>query len=386
MKLIEQLKERFFTPIRPIPAGVYHYQAPPDASFPYRLHLRLETNGQGILIVNAKTVLHLNQTAAEYAYHLIQQTSIEEIARQISTRYRVRSEQVINDYQDLIERLMTLINTPDLDPVTFLDFERQDPYSASLSAPYRLDCALTYKMEPDVAESSAPQERVKRELKTEEWCTILDKAWDAGIPHIIFTGGEPTLRSDLFELLNHAQALGQVTGLLTDGLRLADKKYLKQLLQSGLDHLMIILRPDLEKTWQALKIIMPEDLFTTVHLTIEKEDLTTIEKTLARLADMGVNSLSLSVVDARLNPTLQAVRQSAANKGLSLVWDLPVPYSSLHPVALELSNGEKPPEGAGKAWLYVEPDGDVLIGQGLPRVLGNLLVDPWESIWSKIPN
>ena len=38
--------------------------------------------------------------------------------------------------------------------------------------------------------------------------------------------------------------------------------------------------------------------------------------------------------------------------------------------------------GAGKAWLYVEPDGDVLRGQGYyQEVLGNMLTDSWEKIW-----
>ena len=39
--------------------------------------------------------------------------------------------------------------------------------------------------------------------------------------------------------------------------------------------------------------------------------------------------------------------------------------------------------GAGKAWLYVEPDGDVLPGQGINRPLGNLLEEDWDAIWSR---
>ena len=66
---------------------------------------------------------------------------------------------------------------------------------------------------------------------------MLDKAWAFGIPHITFTGGEPTLREDLPALIAHAEANGQVTGLLTDGLKLADDAYLNSLLQTGLDHL-----------------------------------------------------------------------------------------------------------------------------------------------------
>jgi MoaA/NifB/PqqE/SkfB family radical SAM enzyme len=44
---------------------------------------------------------------------------------------------------------------------------------------------------------------------------------------------------------------------------------------------------------------------------------------------------------------------------------------------------DKMAEGAGKAWLYVEPDGDVLPAQGINRVLGNLLRDQWESVWTQ---
>ena len=39
-------------------------------------------------------------------------------------------------------------------------------------------------------------------------------------------------------------------------------------------------------------------------------------------------------------------------------------------------------DGAGRAWLYVEPDGDVLRSQGMPgKILGNILRDNWETIY-----
>jgi MoaA/NifB/PqqE/SkfB family radical SAM enzyme len=58
-----------------------------------------------------------------------------------------------------------------------------------------------------------------------------------------------------------------------------------------------------------------------------------------------------------------------------------VPYSADNPVALETAQDDVP-AGAGKSWLYVEPDGDVLPAQGMAgQVLGNLLRDPWETIY-----
>lgn len=370
---------RLFTPIHPIPSGLYHYQSPPDDPRNYRLHLRMEAHGSGVLIVNAATVLHLNQTAAEYAYYFVLNTPVDEVARLMAARYQVSQEQARQDYTDLIDRIQTLADTPDLDPVTYLDFERQKPFSGEISAPYRLDCALTYRLPADEEPDSAPIERVARELSANEWKAILDKAWDAGIPHVMFTGGEATLREDLPELIAHAERLGQVSGLLTDGLRLADEMYLDRLLYAGLDHLMLVLQPENEQSWQAVGNAMVEDLSVAVHLTLTAENQAQAAGILERLAGMGVSRLSLSATDPTLAQPLTNARDKAAVLKMELVWNLPVPYSALHPVALEA--GDVQIEGAGRAWLYLEPDGDVRPTQGDPKILGNLLHDPWGKIW-----
>jgi hypothetical protein len=370
---------RLFTPLHPIPPGLYHYQSPPDDPRNYRLHLRLEAHGGGVLIVNAATILHLNQTAAEYAYYFVQNIPADQAAGLMAARYHVSQEQARQDYLDLTERVQILANTTDLDPVTYLDFERQKPFSGEISSPYRLDCALTYRLPSDEAADAAPIERVSRELSTAEWKSILDKAWAAGIPHVVFTGGEPTLRDDLPELIAHAEALGQVSGLLSQGLRLADELYLDRLLRAGLDHLMLVLRPEDEQSWQAVGNAQFEDLFVAVHLSLTPDDQANATAILERLAGMGVQHLSLSASEPSLAPALSAARDKAAALQMELVWNLPVPYSKLHPVALEA--GDALIEGAGRAWLYVEPDGDVRPTQGDPRVLGNLLNDPWEKIW-----
>lgn len=371
--------QRLFSPSAPIPAGVYHYQSPPDDPRNYRLHLRLEETGGGLLIVNAATVLHLNQTAAEYAYYLINNTDADVVAQQMSARYSVDPLIARQDYVNFTERIRTLVETPDLDPVTFLDFDRRLPFSGRLSAPLRLDCALTYRLPEDQAADSAPIERVERELATEEWKTILRRAWDAGIPHIIFTGGEPTLRDDLVELISFAEQLGQVTGLLSNGLKLSQPAYLNKLLQAGLDHLMLELHPESKQSWQAVSNAMVEDLSVVVHLTLTADNQSQIKPILDRLVSLEVKKVSLSASDPALAPALASARDWVADRNLELVWNIPVPYSSLHPVALETSDAQI--EGAGRAWLYVEPDGDVLRAQGDPTVLGNLLHEPWKKIW-----
>ena len=380
MNLINRLADRF-AKVQPLPEGVYHKQDMQDNK-PYRVHLRLKPDGSGIFILNASTVLQLNATAAEYAYHFIRGTEQEEASQQVAARYRVSKDVARQDYQDFLDRIETLISTPDLDPVSFLDFERIAPHSADLTAPLRLDCALTYRLRPDSDAEYAPAKRVDRELTTEEWRAVLDKAWQAGIPHVTFTGGEATLRDDLPDLIAHAEKNGQVCGLLTDGLRLLDPEYLDLLLQTGLDHILFLLQPENEKSWAALEQVMPQDIFVTVHLTLNQNNIASAEQTLERLATFQVTSLSLTSSDASLGDTFDALRDKAAALGLTLRFDLPVPYSEYNPVVYEAAE-DAIPEGAGKAWLYVEPDGDVLPSQGHSnKVLGNLLRDEWTAIYT----
>jgi len=382
MKIINRLADRF-SKVQPLPAGTHHLQAMQDDK-PYRLHLRLQQDGSGVLILNASTVLQLNPTAAEYAFHFIKGTEPDEAAKQIAARYRISKGLAREDYDDFVDRIDTLITTPDLDPVSFLDFELAQPHSADLTAPLRLDCALTYRLPADTQADYAPTKRVDRELTTEEWKTILDKAWEAGIPHLTFTGGEATLRDDLVDLIAHAEKNGQVCGLLTDGLKLVNKEYLDGLLQSGLDHILFLLQPENEKSWQALEVIMPEDIFVTVHLTLNKDNSDNAEKYLERLSVLEVKSLSLAIADKSLHEKYDQLRDNAADWGLTLRFDLPVPYSADNPVAFETQEDEVP-EGAGKAWLYVEPDGDVLPAQGMAdKILGNFLRDEWSTIRSKV--
>jgi len=371
---------QMFTRVEPLPVGTHHLQATQDEK-PYRLHLRLQKDGSGLLILNASTVLQLNPTAAEYAFHFIKGTAPEEAAKQISKRYRVDRKIALADFANFADQIHTLISTPDLDPASFLDFERAQPHSTDSTL--RLDCAITYRLPEHTSADYAPVKRVDRELTTEEWQIIMDKAWQAGIPHIIFTGGEATLRDDLPQLIAHAEKNGQVCGLLTDGLKLADKEYLELLLQTGLDHVMLVLQPNEPLSWKAIETIVPQDLFLTVHLTLNKENASDAKDILQKIAYSGVENISLSTSDSDLLNDLLELQDTAHSLRLALRWDLSVPYSSSNPLAIETVDDEVP-AGAGKTWMYVEPDGDVLPAQGeADKILGNFLKDEWETIYKK---
>jgi MoaA/NifB/PqqE/SkfB family radical SAM enzyme len=245
-----------------------------------------------------------------------------------------------------------------------------------------LDIALTYSINPDGELDPLARARVDRELTTDEWKEVLKKAWEAGIPHITFTGGEPTRRDDLVELITFAEQLGQVTGVLTDGRRLADPGYVHALSQAGVDHFLIALVPEDPNSLQGLQNALASDVFTAVHLTITKDFTHKANDWLQRLQKMGLKAISFSSTDVSDDRVkiIAELRELAANLGMDLIWDIPAPYSNNNPIALEIAEA---PSGAGRVWLYVEPDGDVLPGQGVNKILGSILEEPWKVLWDK---
>jgi organic radical activating enzyme len=358
----------------PIAPGIYHRMFPENVESPNRLHLRVEPNSNGLLLVNAAIVLHLNSTATEHVYFWLEGKTEGDAAQEIARRYRVSQVKAFTNQHEIREQIMQLAETPDLDPVLFIGLDRTDPYSETPPAPYRLDCALTYKTDLSGSYDPLARARVDTELESDEWMEILSKAWEAGIPHVTFTGGEPCLRDDLPKLIAHSESLGQITGLLTNGKRFAEKLYLSELDQAGLDHILIIFEPDSKDSIKGLKAALATDIFTAVHLMVDDPNAL---KELDDLRKRGVTSVSLSTAgeDSEL---LAEARDHAAYLGLDLIWDLPVPYSSQNPISLEI---ESPNKGDGRAWLYVEPDADILPSQGIDSILGNIMRDPWDQIW-----
>ncbi|MCP4537451.1 MAG: radical SAM protein [Chloroflexi bacterium] len=399
MSLLDKAKS-WFAPVQPLSREVLHYQTPSDATQQYRLHLRVEKDGRGLLVVNAATILHLNQTATEYARLLIQGVDEGDAVRAIARRYRVNRSQARADYHNLREHIITLATTVDLCPITYLGLERAEPFSAETSAPYRVDLALTYRVDEAGTLDSEARRRVDRELSTDEWRCALWALWDSGVPHVCFTGGEPTLRDDLVQLIQYGEEQGLVTGLLTDGRRLRDQAYLDELLMAGLDHLQITLashRPDVHNgivgqdgAWHDVEIglrnAMDGDIYVVAHIVVVPANADYVVETIAYLAELDVPAVALSSPlkadteeeKSRLQSVLEAAQDAVHEHDLTLVWDLAAPYSHVNPVEVEVG---LPPEQVVRQHLYVEPDGDVLPAQGYNVVLGNLVRDSWDSIW-----
>jgi len=383
---------------------VYHYLRE-DEFQKSRIHLRIDPDGSGTLIVNASSVMHLNPTAALMAYLILEETNEAQAVKTIQQKYNVSKAQAFEDYSSFIPHLSSLLDGAC--PIHELELDTTMPFSSRPSAPYRMDLAITYRCNNDCAHCYNARERNFPELTTDQWKKILDQLWELGVPHIVFTGGEATLRNDLPELIRHAESNGQITGLNTNARRLADMNYVQQLVDAGLDHVQITVEscvPEIhdemmraggafKQTVAGLKNVLATKLYVMTNTTMLRTNVEAIPATLDFLADLGVPTVGLNALiysgqgltvgtglhENELQPILDMATQKTAMRGQKLIWYTPTQYCEFDPTASNL--GVK----GCTAALYsmcIEPNGDVLPCQSYYQSLGNFLTAPWDSIWN----
>jgi len=394
---------RIFPPRSLITPGIHKYDGVGEFKG-HRFHLRVHESGEGVLIIDASKMIYLNGTAIEYAKFSIENKSSDEVFKEFKKRYKkVNKDKIESDYKIIQKKLLGLLkgkHEVELD-VEFVPYDSRD---LEVPGPYRMDIALTYKCQNECIHCYN-EDRVMDELKTEEWKTAIDKMWDIGIPHIVFTGGEPTLRKDLSELIAKSEANGQITGLITNGRKLSKPGYLKELIKLGLDHVQItvesykatthdnIVKDEgaWEETIAGLKIAIEEDVYVSTNTTIMQDNFDEIFDTIKFLHELGVKKVSCNsliragsgksaktVTFEDLKTLLKEVKDFSDSHGIDFVWYTPTPYCELNPINLDLGIRNCT---ACSINLACEPNGDVLPCQSYYKPLGNILKDPWEKIW-----
>lgn len=391
---------------KPPAPGVYHFmrEKPGEKT---RMHLRLEPDGCGLLLVNASRAYTLNPTAACMAWFYLNGAGERGAISALTRKFNVPHREAELDYRDFTARFDDLVAPNGGCPICDLGLDTAAPFSSRPSAPYRMDLALTYRCNNDCAHCYNALPRKREELTTDEWKRILAMLWDVGIPHIVFTGGEPTLRADLPDLVAHAQHLGQITGLNTNARRLQDPAFVKALVDAGLDHVQITLEshdPAIHdhmvsapgawhQTVQGLKNALASRLFVMTNTTLLKWNAPSLVKTLDFLAELGVPTLGLNALiysgkgssvgtglaESELPALLEVARKMTGLHGQKLIWYTPTQYCHFDPIQLEL--GVK----GCTAALYnmcIEPDGGVIPCQSYYQSLGSMLRTPWEQIWN----
>ena len=387
-------------------SGLFHFDFQGNGERS-RVHLRVDRDGSGLLLVNASRIMHLNPTASMMAYLILNNTERDQAIRIITSSFAVSKQQAELDYAQIANQLQELIKPDGVCPVHDLELDIIPPFHTKPTAPYRMDIAITYRCNNDCSHCYNARPRDYPELGTKDWLRILDRLWKLGIPHVVFTGGEPTLREDLPELIAHAERNGQIAGLNTNGRRLSDPKYLEHLVNAGLDHVQITLesadatihdsmvntRGAWNQTVAGIRNSLETSLYVMTNTTMLKTNSPSLPQTLEFLANIGVPTIGLNALiysgkgltvntglsESDLPDLLNIGRDITSRHNQRLIWYTPTQYCNFDPMNLEL--GVK----GCTAALYnmcLEPNGDVIPCQSYYHSLGNFLYASWDSIWN----
>lgn len=289
-------------------------------------------------------------------------------------------------------------------------------YAPYMKAPHRMDllvssmaknnnwncnqkCVHCYAANQELAE--------EEELSTDEWKKIIDKCREALIPQLTFTGGEPTMRDDLFELIDYAKWF--VTRLNTNGIKLT-KEYCEKLASVSLDSCQITFYSENEEIHNSLVGVnehsatvagIKNALSAGINISINTP-LCTLNrdyvKTLEFLHDLGViyvtcsglimtgnackdPSKNVRLSDDEITEILRNAVKYCNENGMQISFTSPGFVSDAD---LENMGINRPTCGACLSNMAITPSGNVVPCQSYLSVkpLGNMLSDSWETIWN----
>ena len=245
------------------------------------------------------------------------------------------------------------------------------------------------------------------ELTTAQWREILSKLRAANVPQVTFTGGEPTLRADLVELVEVAQWF--VTRLNTNG-RLLTPELCRRLYEASLDSVQVTLyshdpavhnalvgAEGFDDTVTGIRNAVAAGLSVSVNTPLCSLN-TDYAATVRFVHELGVRYVTCSglipsgsaegaesratrLTEEQLTDVLRRAVTAAEELGMEMDFTSPgwLKEETLRSMGLTLV----PSCGACLSNMAIAPDGGVIPCQSWlsSQPLGNMLTDDWDKIW-----
>ena len=245
------------------------------------------------------------------------------------------------------------------------------------------------------------------ELTTAQWKEILAKLRAANVPQVTFTGGEPTLRADLVELVDAAQWF--VTRLNTNG-RLLTPELCRRLYDASLDSVQVTLyshdpavhnalvgAEGFDDTVAGIKNAVAAGLSVSVNTPLCSLN-TDYAATVRFVHELGVRYVTCSglipsgsaegaesqatrLTEEQLTDVLRRAVTVAEELEMEMDFTSPgwLKEETLRSMGLTLV----PSCGACLSNMAIAPDGGVIPCQSWlsSQPLGNMLTDDWDKIW-----
>ena len=328
---------------------------------------------------------------------------------------KVGREDIKDDLWEMIDTFTAIAKNENV-KLDFGDLSIASFYK-ELNAPHRVDLMIS-SMEKDgkwncnqqcIHCYAAGQKLAnQKELSTEEFKKVIHILQDNYVSQITFTGGEPTLRSDLVELVKEASWF--VTRLNTNGILLTEK-LCNELFEASLDSVQVTLyshdkkvhnelvgSDNFDKTIEGIKNAVKAGLNVSINtpLCSLNKDYVELLKFAKSLGITYATSSGLIVTgnatktkskSTRLSETqlckiLKEAQKFAKDNDMELDFTSPGWISEEKLRKMKLT----PPScGACLSNMAISPDGNVIPCQswlGEDASLGNILETKWSKIWN----
>ena len=289
-------------------------------------------------------------------------------------------------------------------------------YAPYMRAPHRMDLIVSAMTKDGKwhcnqncvhCYAAGQKQAEEKELSTTEWKEIIDKCRKAGIPQVTFTGGEPTMREDLPELIDHAKWF--ITRLNTNGVKLT-REYCEALKKVSLDsmqitfyssdediHNQLVGAPRYQDTVAGIENALAAGLNISINTplcTLNRNYLDTLkflkEKGVIYVTCSGLittgaatteKSESLQLTNAQVRDILKECVQYCFSNGMEISFTSPGWVDDEFCKELGIST---PNCGACLSNMAVTPGGNVVPCQSWlsGQTLGNMLKDDWDVIWN----
>lgn len=367
-----------------------------------------------ILLANLMDQLQAyeGQDLAEDQWESLLTAAVEETHR---TYPRTKRQTLASDLHLMLTSLVAIAQGRE--PEAEVGLLSLSDYAPEMTAPHRMDLMVS-AMEKDGGwhcnqkclhcyAAGQPMGETP-ELSTEQWKTALALLRKANIPQVTFTGGEPTLRSDLVELVQAAAWF--VTRLNTNG-RLLTPELCAGLYEASLDSVQVTLYSaqgnihnqlvgvnGFSDTVQGIRNAVAAGLIVSVNTPLCSLN-THYAETLRFVHSLGVRYVTCSglipsgsacgqesrataLTPEQLTDILRQAVDTAEELGMELDFTSPgwLDEETLRSLGLNLI----PSCGACLSNMAVTPDGKVVPCQSWlsDEPLGDLLHDDWADIWN----
>ncbi len=180
-----------------------------------------------------------------------------------------------------------------------------------LKPPLAMLAELTHRCPLQCPYCSNPLELARRsdELTTAEWVDVFEQAAALGVLQVHLSGGEPTARSDLQEIVAAARAAGLYSNLITAGVLLTRPR-LEELVEVGLDHVQLSIQDSdpanaerignyaggFERKMAVAGWVRELELPLTVNAVVHRQNLDHLEEIIALARRLGAHRLEIANV------------------------------------------------------------------------------------------